>query len=233
MKKLSMHTPLRTFGRFALPLGSIATACAALLAVPTPSFACKCAPPPEVAEALAQSTAVFEAQVTQLNTTAEELEVSLRVTRAWKGVETETIRVRTRKESAACGVQFAMGQVWLVYANQTTDQDAAIALQALSCSRTRLAGEASEDFTALGLGVVPVAPREPTPPPAATDAAPPAAQSNQPQPIKPAANGCASCNLGNARHADPVYALMLVAGALFTRIKRRKSSRPSSGENPN
>jgi MYXO-CTERM domain-containing protein len=227
MKKLSMQTLWRSLGQFALSVGLIATACAALLATPSPSFACKCAPPPEVVEALAQATAVFEAQVSQLNATADELEVTLRVTRAWKGVDTETIRVRTRKDSAASGIDIAMGQVWLVYANQTTEPDATIALQVLRCGRSRLAEEADDDFTVLGLGVVPVAPREPAPP-IALDAGPTAAQPNQPQPVSPAANGCASCSIGTAPHSSPIYALLLVGGTALARSRRRKAARRSA-----
>jgi MYXO-CTERM domain-containing protein len=223
MKNLSMQSLWGFVRKIALPFATIATVLVVLLGAPSASFACKCAPPPEAAEALAQSTAVFEAQVTQLNTTSDELEVSLRVTRAWKGVDTETIRVRTRKDTAACGVEFAMGQVWLVYANQTTEQDSAIALQVLRCGRSRLAAEAGDDFTVLGLGVVPVAPREPAP--AAVDAAAPsAAKPNQPQALEPAANGCASCSLGQTRRANPAVGLIVLASLLVIRKQRRRKS---------
>lgn len=229
MKNLSMQRLWRFLRRIALPFAVITAGLVVLVGVPSTSFACKCAPPPEAAEALAQSTAVFEGQVTQLNTIADELEVSLRVTRAWKGVDTETIRVRTRKDTAACGVEFAMGQVWLVYSNQTTDQDSAIALQVLRCGRSRLAAEAGDDFTVLGLGVVPVAPREPAP--AAVDAsASSAAKPSQPQPLGPAADGCASCNLGQAQRANPVQGILLLASALLMRKpRRRKSARSRDG----
>lgn len=226
MKKLSMLTRRGTFGRIALPFGVITAVLVALFAVPSTSFACKCAPPPDPAEALAQSTAVFEAQVTQVNTTADELEVTMRVTRAWKGVDTETIRVRTRKDSAACGVEFAMSQVWLVYANQTTEPGSAIGLQVLRCGRSRLANEAADDFAALGLGVVPVAPRDPTP--AAPDAG--AAKPAQPQPVTPAANGCASCSVGRHRGEPGRGAMALAACALW--IAYRRKQRKEAARNP-
>jgi hypothetical protein len=214
------------FSPIAAALPVFASFLAVLLASPSTSHACKCAPPPEVAEALAQSSAVFEGQVTQLNTTETELEVSLRVTRAWKGVDTETVRVRTRKDSAACGVEFSVDQVWLVYANQTTE-DAAIALQVLRCGRSRLAAEASDDFGVLGLGVVPVAPREPAPATAPDAGTTKAAESNQPKPVDPAANGCASCAVGQPRNADPLLALLVLTGVSLVRIKRRIRSRSS------
>jgi hypothetical protein len=223
MKKLSMRALQGFFGRIALPFGSIAMVLAAHFAAPTPSFACKCAPPPDPAEALAQSSAVFEAQVTQVNTTADELEVTLHVTRAWKGVDTETIRVRTRKDSAACGVEFAMHQIWLVYANQTTEPGSAIGLQVLRCGRSRLAEEAADDFAALGLGVVPVAPRDPAPAAPDPGAAKPE-QSNQPKPVNPAANGCASCSVGRARVVPRGFAALAVIGLglAWRRGKRRQ-----------
>lgn len=215
----------RNFGRLAAPLLAITTLVTVLLAAPSTSFACKCAPPSEVADALAQSSAVFEAQVTQLNTTDTELEVTLHVTRAWKGVETETIRVRTRKESGACGVEFGMGQVWLVYANQTTE-DAGIALQVLRCGRSRLAEEGAEDLEKLGLGVVPVAPRDPAQQVADAGASKPAtaAKPNQPQALNPDANGCASCSVGHESEANPTLGLLAVAALLCVRLARRRRS---------
>jgi MYXO-CTERM domain-containing protein len=214
MKKLSMRALKGFFGRIALPFGSIALVLTVHFVAPSPSFACKCAPPPAPAEALAQSSAVFEAQVTQVNATADELEVTMHVTRAWKGVDTETIRVRTRKDSAACGVEFALNQIWLVYANQTTEPGSAIGLQVLRCGRSRLAEEAADDFAALGLGVVPVAPRDPTP--AAPDAgAPKPGQPNQPKPVTPAANGCASCSVGRAEASPRGFAALALAAMWF------------------
>jgi hypothetical protein len=223
MKKLSMRALQGIFGRIALPFGSVAMVLAVHFAAPNPSFACKCAPPPDPAEALAQSTAVFEAQVTQVNTTADELEVTMHVTRAWKGVDTETIRVRTRKDSAACGVEFALNQIWLVYANQTTESASAIGLQVLRCGRSRLADEAGDDFAALGLGVVPVAPRDPTPGAQDAGVVKTGQQPDQPKPLGPAANGCASCSVGRRNVAVPhgFAALVVLVVGLVGRRKRR------------
>jgi MYXO-CTERM domain-containing protein len=228
MKTLSMRMPQGNLGRIAIALGAFA----AFFAVPSTSFACKCAPPPEPAEALAQSTAVFEAQVTQVNTTTDELEVTMRVTRAWKGVDTETIRVRTRKDSAACGVEFAVSQVWLVYANQTTEPGSAIGLQVLRCGRSRLAAEATDDVNALGLGVVPVSPRDPTP--AAPDAGAPKPAANQPAPVDPAANGCASCSVGHGGPAEhgwwvPAVGVLYVTWRRSSRRSRKEAARNSRG----
>jgi hypothetical protein len=203
MEKLSMRA---FWGR--LLVSGLAGAAALLL--PSPSLACKCAPPPPVPEALPQASAVFEGIVTQLAPVAEEVEVSLRVTRTWKGVSTETVRVRTRKDTAACGVAFEVGRGYLVYANQSAAADTAIPLEVLRCGRTRLAAEADEDFVELGLGVVQVAERDPSPP-ASTDSASATASSPQPPALEPAAGGCAGCGVTGARGSGWLLGLFLVA----------------------
>ena len=222
MEKLSM----RSGWDFLVRLG---LACAALLAVifavPNVSQACKCAPPPPPAEALQQASAVFEAQVTALSAGTDELEVSMRVTRAWKGVDTETIRVRTRQESAACGVAFETGQSWLVYANQTTGQTSAIALEVLRCGRSRLAEDADEDFTALGVGVVPVSPREPAPaaPDESKSTATPAPPPTPPQAIPPASGGCASCNVASGARGKSVLGMLLGVALVLALLLRARA----------
>jgi hypothetical protein len=181
----------------------------AALLVPGRSLACKCAPPPPVPEALQQASAVFEGIVAQLAPADEELEVTLRVTQAWKGVSTESVRVRTRKDTAACGVAFEAGRSYLVYANQSAAADTAIPLEVLRCGRTQLAEEANEDFTQLGLGVVPVAPRDPTPAssPDSANGTPPA----KPPAIEPAAGGCAGCGVAGTHGGDSLLALFVLA----------------------
>jgi hypothetical protein len=188
MEKLSMHG---LAGRL-LVLGLAGTA---LLLAPSRSFACKCAPPPAVPEALQQASAVFEGNVTQVAPAEEVLEVTLRVTRAWKGISTETVRVRTRKDTAACGVAFETGRSYVVYANQSAAADSAIPLEVLRCGRTRLAEESDEDLAQLGLGVVPVAARDPAPAATADTGSAPA----QPPAIDPAAGGCAGCGVAGTR----------------------------------
>lgn len=196
---------------------------AAVLLLPSPSLACKCAPPPPVAEALQQASAVFEAVVTQQAPAAEEVEVSLRVTRAWKGVSTETVRVRTRKDTAACGVAFEVGRSYLVYANQSTAPDTAIPLEVLRCGRTRLAAEADEDLVGLGLGVVPVSARDPAP--AAPDAGTTAPAPQQPPALDPAAGGCAGCGLPGSRGDASWFGPLLIALGVWRFSRGRSRSR--------
>jgi hypothetical protein len=186
---------------------------ATALLVPSPSLACKCAPPPPVPEALQQASAVFEGSVTQLAPAGDELEVSLRVTQAWKGVSTETVRVRTRKDTAACGVAFEVGHSYLVYANQSTTSESSIPLEVLRCGRTLPAEDAEQDFAQLGIGVVPVAPRDPTPavPADSANAEPPA----QPPALEPAAGGCAGCSAPGTTGGGAWLGLLLVALVLW------------------
>lgn len=187
---------------------------AAIWLMPSRGQACKCAPPPSATEALQQASAVFEASVTQLVPAEGENEVTLRVTRAWKGISTETVRVRTRSDTAACGVPFEIGRSYLVYANQSTQADTPIPLEVLRCSRTQPTEEAESDIAELGLGVVPVAAQDPE-----ASAAP-----EQPKPIAPAAGGCGGCTTAEGREASNPLAWMLGL-ALLAWTAARKSRR--------
>ncbi|HKU43626.1 MAG TPA: hypothetical protein VJR89_35930 [Polyangiales bacterium] len=205
---------------------------AILWLAPARGLACKCAPPPSATEARDQASAVFEARVTQLTPGSAsdepgpsddnlrggsgEVEVTLRVTQAWKGVSTETVRVRTRSDSAACGFPFEVGRSYLVYANQSTTPDTAVPLEVLRCGRSRPADEAEEDFAALGLGVVPVAAQDPA-------NIPPAEQTPaQPKPLAPAAGGCAGCTAApNARDGAP-WALLGLALLVWATARKAR-----------
>jgi hypothetical protein len=169
---------------------------AAIWLVPSRGQACKCAPPPSATEALQQASAVFEASVTQLVPGSDENEVTLRVTRAWKGVSTETVRVRTRSDAAACGVAFEIGRSYLVYANQSAQADTSIPLEVLRCGRTQPTEEAESDIVQLGLGVVPVAAQDPE----ATSEQP-----AQPAPVAPAAGGCGGCAAAQRSPASDTF----------------------------
>ncbi len=202
---------------------------AALLLAPSPSFACKCAPPPAPAEALQQATAVFEGQVSQIDPVGDAIEVTLRVVRGWKGIEAETARVRTRRDTAACGIPFENGKSYVVYATQSATEGSAISLEALRCGRTRLAEEAEEDFNALGLGVVPVVARVPGENPTAETppAAAPASESTAPpKPAAPAAGGCAGCSAGGASSSSGPPTLWWIAMAALLILRRRRALSP-------
>ncbi len=127
--------------------------------VPMQSEACRCAPPPEPAKALAQSAAVFVGKVVAIEDGPEanrNKTVTLEVEKWWKGGETARVKVVTNSDSAACGFGFQLDSRYLVYA---TAGNGAAALHVNSCSRTRAAqtAEGTGDFKDLGEGKPPVA----------------------------------------------------------------------------
>lgn len=121
-------------------------------APPCPADRCKCIPPPPPREAIAQSDAVFTGVVARVEERRRSgkdaewavLEVTLAVTRRWKGPAADTLVVRTATDSAACGVEFVAGEEYLVYA------DGKGTLATDSCSRTAPVSRAGEDVEALG-----------------------------------------------------------------------------------
>lgn len=183
--------------RLALALSVVAFAPAST------ALACRCvrsAP----ADALARAAAVFEGRVLEVTPVRDgapvelgepcvsgncdersseptpesvmtTVEVRFSITRQWKGVTSEEIRVRTARDSAACGFPFEVGEDYLVYAS--AEQGGALSTGL--CDRTARVADASEDLTALDSpGDVPVdvQDEEPTRP-------------DEP----PARGGCASC----------------------------------------
>jgi MYXO-CTERM domain-containing protein len=191
-----------------------------LMATPSRSLACKCAPPPEVADALREASAVFEGRVSKVEAAGDDVEVTLDAVQAWKGVSSEQVRIRTRSSSAACGVDFTPGESYLVYANDTAADGADPALWALRCGRTRLATQASEDYVQLGVGAVPVAARAPETPPEqpAAGERPAATPSGA---TEPGAGGCASCHAGGAAHDAPGLALLALIGLALAHRRSR------------
>src|SRR5690242_478124 len=122
---------------------------AGLLMHVSPAAACKCAPLTPV-QAKEAATAVFEGHVVEVTEVpgppGPQRTVRLKVVRAWKGVTAEELVITTPAESAACGVELAKDQSYLVYASQQDDT-----LRVHSCSRTRPLAEAEEDLNVLGM----------------------------------------------------------------------------------
>ena len=139
--------------------GALALMLSAL--VPLASEACRCAPPPDPAKALAQSAAVFVGKVVAIDDGPEanrNKTVTLEVEKWWKGGEAARVKVVTNSESAACGFGFQLDTRYLVYA---AAGNGAAALNVNSCSRTRSAqtAEGTGDFKDLGEGKPPAAKR--------------------------------------------------------------------------
>jgi hypothetical protein len=194
-----------------------AAALAALAAAwltPQSASACKCMLL-EPAAAAEQASAVFEGRVVEVADVASapmpRRQVTFRVVRAWKGMQSEQVVLTTAGESAACGIDFVRDQNYVVYASKDGD-----ALTANSCSRTRLLAAADDDLKALGMGWTPVdpnaGPKESKPSKAETKA------TAEP----PARGGCASCTLASPRTAPTSFALLLPALWLIVRRARAR-----------
>jgi hypothetical protein len=123
-------------------------------ALPTTSYACSCAPPPSVEEALQQKTAVFSGKVINMKeykkfwgSSADPVEILFEVTGAWKGVKQSEVIVNTEISSASCGYNFEMNKEYLVYAYGDE-----YGLKTGLCERTKLISAAADDLAVLGEG---------------------------------------------------------------------------------
>ena len=119
--------------------------------------ACSCGDTPSPSVALAQSAKVFSGKVVHISDgggTEREpallsgyISVEFEVYAVWKGPAYATMFVETAWWSGSCGVEFYLGQEWLVYSydGETTHP----------CSRTRPLELAQADIDELGEGQVP------------------------------------------------------------------------------
>ncbi|HEX2190563.1 MAG TPA: hypothetical protein VHG51_16765 [Longimicrobiaceae bacterium] len=134
-----------------MPVLSLLLTSAALAAAPCEAAParCSCIPPRPPLEALAQADAVFSGTVVSVEERRGEggmgeLEVRIVPDRRWKGAAADTVVVHTADNSAACGVAFAPGEAYLVYAYGSDG------LRASLCSRTAPLAQAADDEEALG-----------------------------------------------------------------------------------
>ncbi|BDH62463.1 hypothetical protein MTP04_25930 [Lysinibacillus sp. PLM2] len=125
----------------------------------TETYACSCAAPGTPTEELNRSTAVFSGEVIKIvdpnkdadiQSSADLLEVQLKVKETWKGVDETVVTLYTARESASCGFNFTLNEEYLVYANKSED-----ALQVNICSRTAPLMTATSDLEELGVGEKP------------------------------------------------------------------------------
>ncbi len=98
---------------------------------------CECQPVASVLDSKNSSTHVFVGEILDVllgnkfnMETEKEFLVKTRIKRFWKGKFQEEITIRTPQKKEACGLQFAIGQQYLIYA--IGDQSPI----ATSCSRT-------------------------------------------------------------------------------------------------
>ena len=129
---------------------------AALHASTDQAHACSCVPPPPPQQALAKSEAVFAGKVVAVSglppggyNSTDPRVIAFKVSTVWKGPSYETLFITTPLSEASCGFTFVEGEEYIVYAWKGID--------ILLCSRTKLIGQADEDFAALGAGSTPEA----------------------------------------------------------------------------
>ncbi len=113
-------------------------------------LACKCINPGAPREALARATAVFVGRVLDIahgpGPGRASVRVTLLVSRGWKGVAQDTVKVVTGSGGGDCGYGFGVDGEYLVYAVRLPDSPS---LYVSRCSRTALA-EGSGDVMVLG-----------------------------------------------------------------------------------
>lgn len=137
--------------RFIVLLPLIGLLVAAVVALrPCTTFACSCLPPGAPDVELNNATAVFAGRVVSISSidrsgVAPQLQVRFEVSKSWKGPAAQTIEVLTEESSASCGVTFAEGGEFMVYASASEGF-----LNTSLCSRTRAVADADEDLAALG-----------------------------------------------------------------------------------
>jgi MYXO-CTERM domain-containing protein len=166
------------------------------------AYACSCVPPPPVATAVGESSAVFAGTIVALtppSLPSNDMVATFSVERVWKGATNQTaIEVRTPSSSAACGLSFAPGQKWLIYANESEG-----GLSAILCSRSTLYSNAQADLAELGAGTTP---------------------GTQPQPVPPGQRGCA-CEMAPVGSLPwGAVAALGAAGVLVARRRRRTAA---------
>ena len=164
------RTRAKPTGTLGSPGSTAAILIALTLVVPTAMFwmltspgtahACKCSLPGSPTEEVQNHTAVFtgralsvghsfEPNQTELSP-SDRTTVQFEVASVWKGDVQPVMSITTPPTGGSCGVAFAKGQDYLVYAHDSPHGDGGHA--ATICSRTSLLGEAAGDIQALGEG---------------------------------------------------------------------------------
>ena len=114
------------------------------LALASPAVACTCLPTPSVEDSKAASQALFTGIPIAIEDVGSGKRVTFQVTAIWKGVVPAEYSVYAG-DPQMCGVDFTLGEEWLVYAFPFDDPE----VYTHSCSRTaRAAG--NPDIEALG-----------------------------------------------------------------------------------
>ena len=125
-----------------------------LLLVPKYVFPCSCTGPPGVEESLETATEVFSGTVVEIKPIQFEyfgdisqLEIRVDVKACWKGSCKDTLSVATLGDSGSCGIQFHVGQEYLIYAYLEVETGMSWVWE---CGRTNTIAGADEDLRYLG-----------------------------------------------------------------------------------
>ena len=104
---------------------------------------CSCMEPPLPEEAYNDADVVFSGEVTDivLNESGSYYEVTLQIIDVWKGEVQEETTILTETNSAACGYNFQINSVYLVYAYNYESE-----VYTNICTRTNLLDYAAEDL---------------------------------------------------------------------------------------
>ncbi|MBP2241515.1 hypothetical protein J2Z40_002078 [Cytobacillus eiseniae] len=129
-------------------------------ASPTYTSACSCAELPSVEEELERSKAVFSGKVVSVREKGygkghAPKSVLFEVSNTWKGVQQSQIIITTGLGGGDCGIDFKVGEEYLVYANESTMYGKS-SLVSIICDRTNKISLLQEDLAILGDGQPPM-----------------------------------------------------------------------------
>ncbi|MEK9198105.1 hypothetical protein ACH0B5_01975 [Ureibacillus sp. 179-F W5.1 NHS] len=125
----------------------------------TSSYACSCVQPESPQKELNGRDFVFSGKVKSImdpnehaiiKSSADLLEIHLKVNETWKGIDETEVIVFTERESASCGFSFTANEDYLVYGDNENGKK-----KVISCSRTTPLVDASADIHELGEGEKP------------------------------------------------------------------------------
>jgi hypothetical protein len=114
-----------------------------LLLLPGWAYSCICSYPP-FDEQFAKATYVFAGRVLKIEPGGQNrLVAQFKILKAYKGVTTNEMEVRTDQSSAACGYPFELQSEYLVYATGKEQPEVSL------CSRSKILKQAKEDLDLL------------------------------------------------------------------------------------
>ncbi len=113
--------------------------------------ACQCMPTHDPAIEYGQVDAAFQGVVINISpsTSPYYLDVLVAVTGYWKGAVVTFMHVYTGEFDGSCGYTFEVGQAYLIYAMNSTDECCPGVFTSI-CNRTRFLSSASADLAFLG-----------------------------------------------------------------------------------